>query len=210
MSNNGDKSDKLTLDCPADAARRCRGCEKESLASDFPSKRAICRDCLTLENKRKYRVNRTRILAANRAYRQSERGKQTQARYQEKRRARPDKTARNTKHRLKYRYGITLEDYQRMVLAQKGCAVCGVTSSRLVIDHCHASGKVRGLLCNRCNYGIGVFKDSAVQLENAAMYLRVELILGDRQPLPSSNGCVLYRNSHQNFGSGNSAWSYYE
>jgi hypothetical protein len=78
-------------------------------------------------------------------------------------------------------YGITKADYDRMFLEQDGvCAICkqpeiakhgnGETKA-LHIDHCHTNGNVRGLLCTRCNYSIGGFKDSVEILTNAINYL---------------------------------------
>ena len=52
---------------------------------------------------------------------------------------------------LKHRYGITLEDFNQMLLEQEGlCAICR-TQSKLNVDHDHETGRVRGLLCKRCN-----------------------------------------------------------
>jgi len=76
---------------------------------------------------------------------------------------------------LKYSYGITLEDYNEMLAIQNGvCAICNqscTTGRRLCVDHDHKTGKVRGLLCNDCNSGIGKLKDSSEILKNAANYL---------------------------------------
>lgn len=74
---------------------------------------------------------------------------------------------------LKRRYNITEEDYRRLRTAQDGCcAVCGDEGSRLVVDHCHESGAVRGLLCAPCNKGLGHFRDDPNLLERAKTYLR--------------------------------------
>lgn len=73
---------------------------------------------------------------------------------------------------LKHRYGITLVDYNEMLLQQNcRCKICDVESSGLVVDHCHNSGNVRGLLCSSCNQGLGFFKDSPERIERAAQYL---------------------------------------
>lgn len=75
------------------------------------------------------------------------------------------------------KYGMQLEDYVRMLKKQAGsCAICGSTVSggrggRMQVDHCHNTGKVRGLLCARCNRGLACFKDSANLLRLAARYI---------------------------------------
>jgi hypothetical protein len=74
---------------------------------------------------------------------------------------------------LRYEYGLTLEQYDAMLEAQGGaCAVCGATGT-LVVDHDHASGSVRGLLCDSCNVGIGRLKDDPAVLALAVAYLTV-------------------------------------
>ncbi len=62
--------------------------------------------------------------------------------------------------RLSYlaRYGITIEDYSQLLGSQGGgCAICGTTptNKRLAVDHCHNTGKIRGLLCMTCNMQLG-------------------------------------------------------
>lgn len=76
------------------------------------------------------------------------------------------------------RYGITPEDYDRMLEEQGGgCAICGNAANLwrpgclLHVDHCHETGVVRGLLCDRCNMGVGYFNDDSVLLRLAAEYL---------------------------------------
>lgn len=75
------------------------------------------------------------------------------------------------------RYGMTPEDYDRMLLEQNGtCAICSRTAEqerykRLNIDHCHETGKVRGLLCTPCNHAIGVLGDTAEHVKKAVAYL---------------------------------------
>lgn len=73
---------------------------------------------------------------------------------------------------LKRLYGITLAEFNEMVTDQGGrCAICGVDPPRLVVDHDHESGVVRGLLCDSCNNGLGRFRDDPDALMAAAAYL---------------------------------------
>lgn len=83
---------------------------------------------------------------------------------------------------LKRKYGITLDEYNEMLVAQGYvCAVCGETESRiekrtgrpyaLAVDHCHESSKVRGLLCRACNYTIGYFGDNLEGAKRLVEYL---------------------------------------
>lgn len=86
------------------------------------------------------------------------------------------KLARRARHILR-RYGITEGEFDALLVAQaEGCAVCGSPTSgngkpTLSVDHCHATGRVRGLLCSWCNRGIGYFGDDPERLRTAAAYL---------------------------------------
>lgn len=79
---------------------------------------------------------------------------------------------------LKYKYGLTEEEYQQMLKAQRGrCAICrdttpGAGQALFYVDHCHASEKVRGLLCHKCNTGLSNFKDKKHLLGRAIKYLQ--------------------------------------
>lgn len=86
----------------------------------------------------------------------------------------PDKHKQNSKKTmLKHRYGLTVEQFESMVVAQNGlCAICNDDiSSKPYVDHNHATGKVRKLLCHPCNSALGLFKDSPELLQKAAEYL---------------------------------------
>lgn len=109
-----------------------------------------------------YERNKEKELARAKVYYQ-EAGKENKLRHYPTRR----------KYILKYRYGITPETFNEMFLQQDGkCAICGVEyHATLHIDHCHTTGKVRGLLCNNCNRGLGHFKDSKEILMKAKEYL---------------------------------------
>lgn len=84
------------------------------------------------------------------------------------------RTAKNTEK--KYKYGITQSQYEQMVINQQNkCAICNNPPISfkpvLYIDHCHTTGKVRGLLCHFCNAGIGMLKDNPDLLRKAITYL---------------------------------------
>lgn len=78
------------------------------------------------------------------------------------------------------RYGITLENAKTLLKQQfEKCSICYVPISVEVnalnvahVDHCHTTGKVRGLLCSSCNTGLGLFKDSSNNLIRAIEYLK--------------------------------------
>lgn len=68
-------------------------------------------------------------------------------------------------------YGISPEQYATILGEQNGlCAICGL-ADKLVIDHCHNTNKVRGLLCIKCNWALGHFEDSTERLAAAIEYL---------------------------------------
>lgn len=81
---------------------------------------------------------------------------------------------------FKRRYGITLEEYEELLLIQNGaCRICEERVSntkrtdRLMVDHCHDSLRVRGLLCHNCNALIGHAQDDVKRLRRAIKYLEI-------------------------------------
>lgn len=68
-------------------------------------------------------------------------------------------------------YGISPRDLRDMLAKADRCQICGVQCSDLVVDHCHATLRVRGLLCNQCNAGLGFFADDPARLQAAIDYL---------------------------------------
>jgi len=80
---------------------------------------------------------------------------------------------------LKRCYGITQDDFQRMLVEQGGvCAICrkddpGGRHGEFHVDHCHDTGTVRGLLCDACNRMLGFARDNSRTLNRAGEYLRM-------------------------------------
>lgn len=75
---------------------------------------------------------------------------------------------------LKAKYDISWDQYQEMFETQNGvCAICSIDKEdeTLHVDHCHTTGKVRGLLCGCCNRALGLFKDSPEILSKAEEYV---------------------------------------
>lgn len=85
-----------------------------------------------------------------------------------------------TDNYLRGAYGIGKEKYDKLYQEQSGkCAICGgegfamirEDAVKMVVDHNHATGEVRGLLCHNCNRGLGLFQDDSGLLDNAKKYL---------------------------------------
>lgn len=84
---------------------------------------------------------------------------------------------RRLNYLIKHLYGITIENYNQLLKKQKNkCAICYKEQKhkrkrRFDIDHCHKTNKVRGLLCDKCNVGLGKFEDNIKFLNRAIKYL---------------------------------------
>ena len=133
------------------------------MATCHPDKPARTRGlCATCAHREWYLKNREKRLEQTRAYndawRKTEAGRKIQ---------------RNARYKIKY--GITIEDYDRMFEEQSGlCAICGNPPEEgqlLNVDHDHETGKVRALLCFTCNNGLGSFQDDPELLKKASQYL---------------------------------------
>lgn len=114
----------------------------------------ICKFCKPKRNRKWYEANR------------------------ERKKATTDKWQRLNTDKVKgyglKKYGITIEQYNLMLAAQNGvCAICKQPekNKNLSVDHNHATGKVRALLCEHCNRGLGHFKDNPILCSAAATYL---------------------------------------
>ena len=111
-------------------------------------------------------------------YKKSLRYKEYHKEYMKSYHARTRKQAVRKGEHLKCKYGISLNDYEQMLEEQNGCcAICKAHytkfSKLLAVDHCHKTGKIRGLLCINCNTALGKFKDNPFVLQTAIDYLEV-------------------------------------
>lgn len=83
----------------------------------------------------------------------------------------------NRNSQLKSDFGITLDQYNQLLKLQDNCcAICKLPDSlnSLAVDHNHETNQIRGLLCRKCNLGLGLFKDSVELLDKARLYLQEE------------------------------------
>lgn len=136
--------------------RVCTSCNEHLLPDQFHKKSASCKDCKN-GVAREWRIaNPDRVRAHAELYKGRYAGTKING------------------YRLKYRYGISLDEHKAMAEKQDGkCAICANTFEKTPhVDHCHDTGAIRGLLCDRCNRGIGYFADSPDRLQSAADYLR--------------------------------------
>lgn len=122
------------------------------------------------EYQKKYRLKNKKVLLEKKAL-YYKKNKEKIKKYNKENRYRF--VNRDKDFQLKYKYGISLEFYKKMVSEQKDlCLICK-EKKPLVVDHCHISGIVRGLLCAKCNKGLGYFQDKKILLKNAIKYLEI-------------------------------------
>lgn len=147
---------------PISEEKRCFSCTNTKSILDFHKGADRCKDCAKVYAKEYREKNPEKAKAASKtAYKKN----------QEKHKKRVEV------RRLERDYGLSQEDYHAMITKQNNrCAICdkagGFGLEKLVIDHCHKSGKVRGLLCRLCNTSLGGFRDDEELLMNAVYYLR--------------------------------------
>jgi Autographiviridae endonuclease VII len=126
---------------------------------------------------------RQRKLKANRTYRAANREeinrrlreKRNTDEYREKQRVL--RRAQRRMYDLKTKYGMSVEDYDAMLLRQGGvCSICKRHPRQtLIVDHCHKTRKVRGLLCHKCNVALGFYHDDPRLTREATVYLEASL-----------------------------------
>jgi len=153
---------------------------KENFAKDLKRKDGLtphCKSCLKMYRE-KNKEQRNETIKQWRK-RHPEKLKE----YAKKKCALEKTKVRMKKYRLKSRYGMNQEEWQAMFEKQNGkCPICLKHSTELEevlhIDHCHKTGKVRGLLCSRCNKAIGLLNDDFPTLKRAITYLKVGITNG--------------------------------
>lgn len=161
----------------------CRRCKQEQPSGNFgvnpkysDGLQSYCKVCQREYSKQNYKENRDIRLKQTAEYAKTH----PEVRRKAVRKYRSSLTPeqRSTLYRrcdLLRNFGLTPIEYEKIFESQDGvCAICKrICSSgrRLAVDHCHMTGRVRGLLCSRCNLGIGQFNDSVELLEAAIEYL---------------------------------------
>lgn len=109
-------------------------------------------------------------------------------RYAEDPEFRKRKKAASRRYQRTRRYGITLDRYNELVAKQNGaCAICKERSDQsLCLDHSHATGRVRGLLCRKCNAGLGCYRDKPGRLFAAIRYVEAFVAISNYPELKSA------------------------
>lgn len=155
-----------------DRGRICNSCRARRFRERLTTaQRAVIRERQRRNDKERYAAKRNEILAAKRSRYQAN-PEAFLSRQREYRRQNPEKHHAQTR---KAKYGLTSESFERLWNQQDGkCAICLTPLARgphAHIDHCHGSGRVRGILCSFCNHGLGRFRDQPTLLIAAAKYL---------------------------------------
>ena len=166
--------------------KKCSLCKEVKFHGDFHKHPKLgfhprCKPCRAAVGK-KYYVDHPEKFLAYKLRARNETIEERTARVAERKAKAPLKrhvVARRS--HLKINFGLTPENYDAILTAQKGvCAICGVDKpsahrQHFYVDHCHTTGKIRGLLCGSCNTGLGHFKDNPDLLTTAISYLEKHL-----------------------------------
>lgn len=142
-----------------------------------------CIDCGKKYHAARYVSQKEKISGQIAAYRASNKDKLNEAGkvWRSKNKDKVKEYQRTTN--LKKNFGLSIADYEKMAAAQNNtCAICLTPETfvhkakgqvaRLAVDHCHATGKIRKLLCAKCNKALGLFEDNPELMEHAANYIR--------------------------------------
>lgn len=162
------------------ATKRCTKCSETKPISDFYAMKGMrdgfrndCKACNLAAKKARYDADPRPDIERMQRWVEANRDRWNET--QRRRRARPEVKARERGAYLLRKYGITLEEYDVLFERQGGvCAICGALPTEgisLHVDHVHETGKIRGLLCFRCNNALGDFGDDAQVLRQAIRYL---------------------------------------
>ncbi len=133
---------------------------------------AMCKPCVNAKNNEWRKANKGKVAECKRRYamRNWEAIRKHQREYMEAHKVEAAEYRR--RWNLAKRYGITLEQYADMWDRQGGlCGVCRLNRKKMVVDHDHDTGKVRGILCQRCNVSIGGLGDNVDGVMRAVRYL---------------------------------------
>lgn len=149
--------------------RICSRCKQQPVASATGS---YCKDCQR-EYSREWELKNKDRRSARKRQQYIENTEYFKARNKAYRKANPDIYKNSV---LKYEYGITLEQFNEMFLAQGSkCAICKRTDpgskKGWIVDHCHTTEQVRSILCNACNAMLGFSRDSVETHKAAIAYL---------------------------------------
>lgn len=162
--------------------RKCNKCEVEKILTEdnfrphgnnHPGFRYTCRKCEREYMSKKRAINPELYAEKSRAWSKSHPAQRNAT----KRAWRINNPRKHKSYVLKRTYGITLDQYETMLAAQNGvCAICKTHTTdnrgqRLHVDHCHQTGKVRGILCGKCNSILGFVDDNPDWLDKAKAYL---------------------------------------
>lgn len=161
--------------------KQCRKCLLRNHISYFSKDKnykdgykTICKCCLSVNKRRWYDATKEERNRLQREYLNSE-TKKRKAIERSKKWAEDNPDGRYDII-LKQRLGINITDYKLMLDSQNNkCAICfkdrTMFKKRLAVDHCHKTGKIRGLLCSSCNTSIGLLEESIDRLNSAIKYL---------------------------------------
>lgn len=127
----------------------CRLCKQEKELSEYYKSKARtrdnlrheCKSCINKSTTDYYNRNKSKLVKVRKEY------------------------------HYKRLYNITLDQRNQMILEQDGCCYICQIKGKLVVDHCHATGKVRKMLCDRCNWTLGHINDDVSILPKLKLYI---------------------------------------
>jgi len=143
----------------------------------------ICMECAAERKRKYYQQNKDRVCAASKKYRENNKEKVALAKqawahsvkakeYSREYSTRPEVRERFRRLQWKRKYGLDIQESEQMLKYQNHhCPICNSFLNNPVVDHCHKTNKVRGILCPQCNLGLGAFRDNTTYLQNAIKYL---------------------------------------